>query len=121
MHFFFYVVRNKLQTINIYTRVDKKKIKRAIWKSRHRHPGTTICIGTGANFFSMSSPGPDLADEDLISVLLFYNSEPRRDSTVVGLSFKRYSVSIGPRPETADEDLKQIRIFLENGKYRPKT
>ena len=74
-----------------------------------------------ANFFSASSPRPDLADEDLISVVCFYNSEPRSDTTVVGLSFKRYSVSIDPRPETADKDLKKLRLFLQNGNYRPQT
>ena len=59
-----------------------------------------------ASFFSVSNPRPDLAGEDLIFVVCFYNSEPRSDTTVVGLSFKRYSVSIGLISETADEDLK---------------
>ena len=65
----------------------------------------------------MSRPRPDLEDEGLISVLLFYNSEQRPDKSVVGLSFTRYSFSISPRPEIADEDLKKLRIFLQNGKY----
>ena len=56
----------------------------------------------------MSSPRPDLAEEDLILVFLFYNSEPRPDSMVIGLSFKIASFSIGPRPDTAKEDLKKI-------------
>ena len=60
----------------------------------------------------MISPRPDLADEDLILIVLFYNSEPRPDTMVVGFSFKRFSFSIGPRPKTANEDLKKLKIFL---------
>ena len=41
-----------------------------------------------ANFFSVSSPKLNLADKDLISVLFFYNSEPRPDTTVVGFSLQ---------------------------------
>ena len=37
---------------------------------------------------SVSSPGPDLVGEDLISMLFQYNNEPRPDTKVVGLSSK---------------------------------
>ena len=57
---------------------------------------------------------PDLADEDMISVLIFYYSDPR-------LVTYNFSFCIEPRHETVDEDLKTLRIFLPTGKYWLKT
>ena len=70
---------------------------------------------------SVSSIRSDLVVEDLNSALFFYNSEPRPDTTVVGLSSEDIvSLSV--------QDLKQrtrtrkhLEFSCQSGKYRPKT
>ena len=56
-------------------------------------------------FFSVSSPRPDIAGKDLISISLLF-LEPRPDSTVEGaIVLKDIVFIIDPRPHAADEDL----------------
>ena len=72
-------------------------------------------------FFSVSSPRPDLAAEDLIPISLSSDTKPRPDSTVEGVNFKRNSISYRSKISCSEEDLTKLRTFChKENNFPPK-